>query len=106
MAMNTAYDFKKLLKTIYDHNYITNGEIIDCTAHIDNNTLFMLDELESTIAYEADLKEIPIDIIVNVLREDGFFEHNLSTAIHNYNLIQKKASSALMYLDKLQKLMK
>lgn len=106
MAMNTASDLKKLLVSIYEHNYITNGEIIDCTAHIDNNTLLMLDELESTLAYEADLKDVPIDVVINALSEYGFFAHNLSTAIHNYNLIQKKVSSALKYLDKLQKLMK
>ena len=105
--MNTAYDFKKLLKTIYDHNYITNGEIIDCIATIDNNVLAMLDEIDSKIAsYDMDSKEIPVDVIISTLTEYDSFARNLRIMVHNYKLIKNKVGMALVYLDKLQKLMK
>ena len=105
MAMNTASDLKKFLKTVYTYTDATSGRIIDSTTIIDDRVLVMMDEIESIIAsYEADSKDIPFDIIVDVLREDGFFTHNLNTMIHKYKLIQENASAGLLLLDKMQKL--
>lgn len=103
--MKTASDLKKFLKTVYNYTDATNGKIIDSTTIIDDRVLVMMDEVESIIAsYEADSREIPIDVIENELRENGFFIHNLNTMVHNYKLIQENASAGLLLLDKLQKL--
>ena len=105
MTMKTAYDFEKLLKIIYEHNDKTNGEIIDCIATIDNDVLAMLDEIDSKIAsYDMDSKDIPVDVIISTLTEYDSFARNLRIMVHNYKLIKNKAGMALVYLDKLQKL--
>lgn len=107
MAMDTAYDFKKLLTIIYEHNDTTNGQIIDYIATIDDNILAMLDEINSKIAsYDMDSKEIPVDVIISTLTEYDSFARNLRIMVHNYKLIKDKAAMALVYLDKLQRVIK